>query len=78
MAAGLQGKFKEMHEAILEYPEMSVPDSFIEETAALYGIDSKLDWGFTVKPEFGWCWEIGRLILDVHSDNGCNGSTHYK
>ena len=39
LAAGLQGKFWEMHDAILEYPEIEVPDSFIEETAALYGLD---------------------------------------
>jgi len=39
LAAGLQGKFVEMHEAILEYPEINVPDSFIEETASLYGLD---------------------------------------
>jgi len=39
LAAGLQGKFWEMHDAVLEYPEQDVPDSFIEETASLYGID---------------------------------------
>lgn len=39
IAAGLQGKFWEMHNAVLEYPEQDVPDSFIEETASLYGID---------------------------------------
>ncbi len=39
LAAGLQGQFWEMHNAILEYPEMEVPDSFIEETANLYGMD---------------------------------------
>lgn len=38
-AAGLQGKFWEMHDAVLEYPEMEIPDSFFEETANLYGID---------------------------------------
>lgn len=38
-AAGLQGKFWEMHDAVLEYPDMDIPDSFFEETANLYGID---------------------------------------
>ena len=38
-AAGLQGKFLEMHDAILEYPEAEVPDSFIEETANLFGLN---------------------------------------
>lgn len=39
IAAGLQGKFNEMHEAFLEYPEDDIPDNFIEETVLLYGID---------------------------------------
>jgi len=39
IAAGLQDKFWEMHDAVLEYPEQDVPDSFIEETASLYNID---------------------------------------
>jgi len=39
IAAGLQGKFQEMHNAVLEYPEIELPDGFIEETANLYGID---------------------------------------
>lgn len=39
LAAGLQDKFWEMHDAILEYPEIEVPDSFIQETANLYGLD---------------------------------------
>lgn len=39
LAAGLQGKFLEMHNAFLEYPELDIPDDFIEETALLYGID---------------------------------------
>lgn len=39
IAAGLQGKFWEMHEAVLEYPSIEIPDSFFEETATLYGID---------------------------------------
>jgi len=39
LAAGLQGKFWEMHEAFMEYPEFEVPDSFIEETSLLYGLN---------------------------------------
>jgi protein-disulfide isomerase len=39
IAAGLQGKFNEIHEAFLEYPEEDIPDNFIEETALLYGLD---------------------------------------
>ncbi len=39
IAAGLQGKFKEIHDSFLEYPEKEIPDSFIKETAELYGID---------------------------------------
>ncbi len=39
LAAGLQGQFEEMHNAFLEYPEIEIPDSFVEETAALYGLD---------------------------------------
>lgn len=39
IAAGLQGKFKEMHLAFLEHPEEDIPEDFIEETAALYGVD---------------------------------------
>lgn len=39
IAAGMQGKFNEMHEAFLEYPEDAILDNFIEETALLYGID---------------------------------------
>jgi len=39
IAAGLQGKFSEMHKAFLEYPEADIPDNFIEETALLYGLD---------------------------------------
>lgn len=39
IAAGLQGKFWEMHEAVLEYPSIEIPESFFEETAALYGLD---------------------------------------
>lgn len=38
-AAGLQGKFDEIHGAFLEYPENVIPDDFIEETALLYGVD---------------------------------------
>jgi protein-disulfide isomerase len=39
LAAGLQGKFWEIHQAFIEYPELEIPDDFIEETALLYGID---------------------------------------
>jgi len=42
IAAGLQGKFTEIHEAFLEYPKGEIPDSFIEETALLYGLDYDL------------------------------------
>lgn len=39
IAAGLQDNFDVMHGAIMDYPESDVPDSFIEETAMLYGLD---------------------------------------
>ncbi len=39
MAAGLQGKFWEMHNAILENPNVFIDDAFIEETSILYDID---------------------------------------
>ncbi len=39
IAAGLQDKFDEMHKAFLEYPELEIPNDFIEETANLYGVD---------------------------------------
>lgn len=39
IAAGLQGKFYEFHDAFLEYPEPQVPDDFIQELSALYGIN---------------------------------------
>ena len=39
LAAGLQGKFWEIHQAFIEYPELEIPEDFIEETALLYGID---------------------------------------
>lgn len=39
LAAGIQGKFWEMHKAVLEYPEEIVPQEFFEQTAALYGLD---------------------------------------
>lgn len=39
MAAGLQDKFWELHNAVMEYPTEDIPDSFIEETAALYDIN---------------------------------------
>jgi protein-disulfide isomerase len=38
-AAGLQGKFKEFHAALLEYPDPEIPDSFVEELAMLYGLN---------------------------------------
>ena len=42
MAAGFQKKFWEMHKAVLEYPEIEIPDDFIQETALLYGLDYDL------------------------------------
>lgn len=39
IAAGLQGKFWEIHNAILEYPDLELPEDFIQETANLYGLD---------------------------------------
>lgn len=43
-AMGEEGRFKEMHSALMEYPELEVPDDFIYETAALYGVDqARLD-----------------------------------
>jgi len=39
LAAGLQGKFTEFHEAFLEYPQSIIPDDFVEEISALYGVD---------------------------------------
>ena len=39
IAAGLQGKFWEMHAAVLEYPSVEIPDDFFEETATIYDID---------------------------------------
>lgn len=38
-AAGLQGKFWELHDAILGHPDLEIPDGFIQETATLYGLD---------------------------------------
>ncbi len=38
LAAGLEGKFLEMHEALLER-NGDIPDSFLRETASLYGLD---------------------------------------
>lgn len=39
-AAGLQGNFETMHKAILEFPVgEEIPQSFVEETATLYGIN---------------------------------------
>jgi protein-disulfide isomerase len=39
LAAGLQDKFWEMHDAVLSYPESEIPDQFMRETASLYGLD---------------------------------------
>ena len=39
LAAGLQGKFWEMHKAALEYPESIIPLEFFEQTASLYGLN---------------------------------------
>ena len=39
LAAGLQGRFDEFHNAFMEYPNGIIPESFIQETAALYGLD---------------------------------------
>lgn len=44
IAAGLQGKFSEMHEALMEYPlpkeeDATISEDFINETASLYGMD---------------------------------------
>lgn len=39
LAAGLQGKFWEMHKAVLDHPENIIPQDFFEETAALYGLN---------------------------------------
>ncbi len=39
IAAGLQGRFWEMHAALMEHPNFVVTDVFIEETASIYGID---------------------------------------
>lgn len=39
MAAGMQGRFKEMHDAFMEHPKGIIPEETIKETANLYGID---------------------------------------
>jgi len=39
IAAGIQGKFEDMHNMFMEYPEAIIPETLIEETANLYGID---------------------------------------
>jgi protein-disulfide isomerase len=39
LAAGLQGKFWEIHNALMEYPEFEIPDLFVEETSLLYGLN---------------------------------------
>lgn len=40
LAAGIQGKFWEFHDAFLGYPkDQTIDDAFIRETAMLYGVD---------------------------------------
>lgn len=40
LAAGLQGKFWEFHDAFLGYPkDKTIDDAFVRETANLYGVD---------------------------------------
>ena len=39
LAAGLQGRFWEMHTALMEHPQYVVTDVFVEETAAVYGLN---------------------------------------
>lgn len=39
IAAGFQGKFKEFHDAFMEYPQIIIPEDFTKETADLYGVD---------------------------------------
>ncbi len=39
LAAGMQGRFQEMHDSFMEYPEGIIPEDIIKETAELYGID---------------------------------------
>ncbi len=42
IAAGLQGKFKEIHGLFMEYPQRIVPEELIKESAELYGVDYDL------------------------------------
>jgi len=39
LAAGLQGKFWEFHDAFMEYPHNEFPDDFVQELTTLYGLD---------------------------------------
>lgn len=39
LAAGMQGKFWDMHKAVLEYPEREIPNDFLDQTASLYGLN---------------------------------------
>jgi protein-disulfide isomerase len=39
LSAGLQGKFWEMHRAVMEHPDSAIPPDFFEQTATLYGLD---------------------------------------
>ncbi len=39
VAAGLQGKFVEMHNFFISYPAAIIPEDIIRETAELYGVD---------------------------------------
>ncbi len=39
IAAGMQGKFQEMHNSFMEYPDGIIPEELIKETAELYNID---------------------------------------
>ena len=42
IAAGLQGKFQEMHALFMEYPQAIIPEDLIKESAELYGVDYDL------------------------------------
>ena len=39
IAAGLQGKFSEFHDAFLEHPKSEISDDFVQEISLLYGVD---------------------------------------
>lgn len=39
IAAGFQGKFKEMHDMFMDYPDGIIPEETIKETAELYGLN---------------------------------------